>query len=124
MLDTLVADAETGGASTTGYSYAAQYGVRRASTRPDVYRTQFGSISADEYLTPMIQPNQRTDGNIARRLSRNSFLIPPQTFVRRGTDGMLMEKKIFCFFFQTDSCFDLLSIHNTIKMLNVPNKTC
>jgi len=90
MLETII-DAETGGASTTGYTYSAQYGVRRASIRPDVYRTQFGSLTADEYLTPMIQVNQRNDGNIARRLSRNSFLIPPQTFVRRGTDGMLIK---------------------------------
>ncbi|CAF4869916.1 unnamed protein product, partial [Rotaria magnacalcarata] len=64
----------------------AQYGVRRASDRTDAYRTQFGSLSADEYLTPMIQANQRNDGNIARRLSRNSFLIPPQNLIRRHTD--------------------------------------
>jgi hypothetical protein len=84
-------DTETGSTTgTTGYTYAAQYGVRRASTRPDVYHTQFGSLSADEYLTPIIQANQRQDGNVARRLSRNSFLIPPQTFLRPGTDGMLM----------------------------------
>jgi hypothetical protein len=82
-------DAETGGAST-GFTYTAQYGVRRASTRPDVYRTQFGSLTADEYLTPMIQGNQRYNGNVARRLSRNSFFIPPQTFVRRNTDGMFI----------------------------------
>lgn len=88
MLDTSMLDAETGGALSSGFTYAAQYGVRRASTRPDVYRTQFGSISADEYLTPMLPPNQRNDGNVARRLSRNSFLIPPQTFVRQFTDGM------------------------------------
>lgn len=81
-------DTETGGAST-GFTYTAQYGVRRASTRPDVYRTQFGSMTADEYLTPMLQPTPRNDTNIARRLSRNSFLIPPQTFKRRNTDGML-----------------------------------
>lgn len=85
MLDTSMLDAETGGA-TTGYSYSGQYGVRRASTRPDVYRTQFGSMTADEYITPMLQAPQRTD-NVARRLSRNSFLIPPQTFKRRHTDG-------------------------------------
>jgi hypothetical protein len=83
-------DAETGGAST-GFTYTAQYGVRRPSTRPDVYRTQFGSISADEYITPMLQPN-RNDGNIARRLSRNSFLIPHQTLVRHGQDGMLIKR--------------------------------
>jgi len=91
MLETSIADVETGGESTPRFSYSAQYGVRRPSTRPDVYRTQFGSITADEYLTPMIQSNQRNDGNIARRLSRNSFLIPPQTLVRRGTDGMLIK---------------------------------
>jgi hypothetical protein len=89
MLDTSMLDAETGGAST-GFTYTSQYGIRRASTRPDVYRTQFGSMTADEYLTPMIHPPQRPDTNIARRLSRNSFLIPPQTFVRRNTDGMLI----------------------------------
>jgi hypothetical protein len=101
MIDTSMIDPETGGPPTTGYSYTAQYGVRRASTRPDVYRTQFGSLSADEYLTPMIQSMPRTDGNIARRLSRNSFLIPPQTFVRRGTtDGMLGKTtKILNYFF-------------------------
>jgi len=96
MLDTSMLDAETGGA-TTGFTYTAQYGVRRASTRPDVYRTQFGSMSADDYLTPMLQPPQRNDNNIARRLSRNSFLIPPQTLKRRNTDGMLI-KHIFCLF--------------------------
>ncbi len=95
MLDTLTIDSEAGGASGIGFTYSAQYGVRRASSRPDVYRTQFGSISADEYLAPMIQPNQRHDGNVARRLSRNSFLIPPQTFVRRCTDGMLMKRSFF-----------------------------
>ena len=84
-------DTETGAASSTGFTYAAQYGVRRASTRPDVYRTQFGSISADEFLTPMLPSHSRNDGNIARRLSRNSFLIPPQTFVRHVTDGMLIK---------------------------------
>jgi hypothetical protein len=89
-------DAETGGA-TTGFTYSGQYGVRRASTRPDNYRTQFGSMSADDYLTPMLQPPQRHDNNIARRLSRNSFLIPPQTLKRRNTDGMLI-KYIFCLF--------------------------
>ena len=88
MHDTSLLDAETGGASS-GFTYSAQYGIRRQSTRPDVYRTQFGSMSADEYLTPMLQPPQR-DTNIARRLSRNSFLIPPQTLVRRATDGMLI----------------------------------
>lgn len=86
MLDTSMLDAETGGASS-GFTYAAQYGVRRASTRPDVYRTQFGSMTADEYLTPMLHTAPRNDTNIARRLSRNSFLIPPQTFKRRNTDG-------------------------------------
>ncbi|CAF1024663.1 unnamed protein product [Rotaria sp. Silwood1] len=88
MLDTSMLDAETGSASTTGFTYSAQYGVRRASDRADVYRTQFGSLSADEYLTPMIQTSQRNDGNVARRLSRYSFFIPPQTLVRRATDGM------------------------------------
>ena len=88
MLDTSMLDAETGAASSSGFTYAAQYGVRRASTRPDVYRTQFGSISADEFLTPMLPSQPRNDGNVARRLSRNSFLIPPQTFVRQFTDGM------------------------------------
>jgi hypothetical protein len=89
MLDTTMLDSETGGAST-GYTYTAQYGIRRASTRPDVYRTQFGSMTADEYLTPMLHPPQRVDNNVARRLSRNSFLIPSQTFKRRNTDGMLL----------------------------------
>ncbi len=89
MHDTSMLDAETGGAST-GFTYTAQYGVRRASTRPDHYRTQFGSMSADEYITPMLHPPQRIDTNVARRLSRNSFLIPPQTFKRRNTDGMLL----------------------------------
>ena len=88
MLDTTMLDSETGGAST-GYTYTAQYGIRRASTRPDVYRTQFGSMTADEYLTPMLHPPQRVDNNVARRLSRNSFLIPSQTFKRRNTDGMV-----------------------------------
>ncbi len=87
MLDTSMLDAETGGASS-GFTYAAQYGVRRASTRPDVFRTQFGSLSADEYLTPMLQPPPRQDNNVARRLTRNSFLIPPQILKRRHTDGM------------------------------------
>jgi len=96
MVDTLMLDAETGGASN-GFNYTSQYGIRRASGRPDVFHTQFGSLSADEYLTPMLQPPQRTDTNIARRLSRNSFLIPPQTFVRRATDGMLI-KHIFYLF--------------------------
>lgn len=87
MLDTSMLDAETGGASS-GFNYSSQYASRRASVN---YRTQFGSMSADEYLTPMLQVNQRTDTNVARRLSRNSFLIPPQTFVRRiTTDGMLI----------------------------------
>ena len=80
---------ESTAGSTTGYTYSAQYGVRRASTRADVYRTQFGSMTADEYLTPMINTQPRTDSNVARRLSRNSFFIPPQTFVRRTTDGKL-----------------------------------
>jgi len=94
MLDTSILDAETGGAST-GFTYTAQYGIRRASTRPDVYRTQFGSMSADEYITPMLHPPSRNDNNIARRLSRNSFLIPPQTFKRRNTDGMLIKISFF-----------------------------
>ena len=83
-------DSETGGASTAGFTYSSQYGIRRASTRPDVYRTQFGSISADDYLAPMIQQFPKVDSNVARRLSRNSFLIPRQTMVRRATsvDGM------------------------------------
>lgn len=85
-------DAETGSTSAGGFTYTAQYGVRRASNRADVYRTQFGSVSADEYLTPMIQAHQRQDANIARRLSRNSFFIPPQTFARRATDGRCHEK--------------------------------
>jgi hypothetical protein len=89
MLDTLLVDAEIGGASAGGFTYTAQYGVRRASNRTDVYRTEFGSMTAEEYLTPMIQTNQRTDGNVARRLSRNSFIIPPRLLARRTTDGML-----------------------------------
>lgn len=80
-------DNETIGPLASAFTYSAQYGVRRASSRPDVYRTQFGSVSADEYLTPMLPASQRQDGNVARRLSRNSFFIPPQTFVRRTTDG-------------------------------------
>ncbi|CAF1323824.1 unnamed protein product [Rotaria sp. Silwood1] len=103
MLDASILDAETGGASGA-FTYTAQYGVRRASTRPDVYRTQFGSISADEYLTPMLQPPQRTDNNIARRLSRNSFLIPPQTFVRRITDDLKDKRE------QSGYCFDVLVV--------------
>jgi len=87
MLDTSVNDNELAGASTSGFTYSAQYGVRRASTR-DVFRTQFGSISADEYLEPMLQSNQRMEGNVARRLSRNSFLIPSQTFIRQTNEGM------------------------------------
>jgi hypothetical protein len=107
MLDTSLLDAETGGASS-GFTYSAQYGIRRASTRPDVYRTQFGSMSADEYLTPMLQPPQRNDTNIARRLSRNSFLIPPQTLVRRATDGMLINTiYIFCLFILLLDFFNL-----------------
>jgi hypothetical protein len=94
MLDTSMLDAETGTAST-GFTYSGQYGFRRASTRPDVYRTQFGSMSADEYLAPMLHPPQRTDTNVARRLSRNSFLIPPQTLVRRATDGMLIKNFVY-----------------------------
>ena len=89
MLDTSMLDSETGGASS-GFTYTAQYGIRRASTRPDNYRTQFGSMTADEYLTPMLHAPSRVDNNVARRLSRNSFLIPPQTFKRRNTDGMLL----------------------------------
>lgn len=99
MLDHSMLDAETGGASTSGFTYSAQYGVRRASNRTDNYRTQFGSMSADEYLTPMIQTNPRTttDTNVARRLSRNSFIIPPRLFLHRGTDGMLITN-LFSFF--------------------------
>lgn len=89
MVDISMIDAETGSASTGGFSYAAQFGVRRDSNRHDVYRTQFGSISAAEYITPMVQTQFRNDGNVARRLSRNSFLIPPQIFVRPLADGML-----------------------------------
>lgn len=97
MHDTSMLDTEIGGASS-GFGYSAQYGVRRASTRPDVYRTQFGSITADEYLTPMLQPPQRTD-NVARRLSRNSFLIPPQTLKRRNTDDLKdkRERSGYCY---------------------------
>jgi hypothetical protein len=95
MVETSIVDTQTAGGSSTGYTYTAQYGVRRPSTRTDVYRTQFGSISADEYLTPLTQVNQRHDGNIARRLSRNSFLIPHQTFVRADTDGTLMQEPFF-----------------------------
>lgn len=88
-------EADTSGISGGGFTYSAQYGVRRASNRADVYRTQFGSVTADEYLTPMIQSNQRSDANVARRLSRNSFFIPPQTFVRRPTDGKYQNKIVF-----------------------------
>ncbi|CAF3399727.1 unnamed protein product [Rotaria socialis] len=97
MVDVSMVDTEAG----SGFNYAAQYGVRRGSERTDVYRTQFGSLSADEYLTPMIQTNQRTDGNVARRLSRNSFLIPRQNLVRRHTDDLKDSREesgyIFCF---------------------------
>ncbi|CAF0924390.1 unnamed protein product, partial [Didymodactylos carnosus] len=72
---------QTDDTTTAGFTYT--YGVRRAS-RPDVFRTQFGSLSAEEYITPLVQRNY--DGNVARRLSRNSFLIPRQTLVRRETD--------------------------------------
>lgn len=90
-------EADTSRTTGSGFTYSAQYGVRRASNRADVYRTQFGSVTADEYLTPMIQSSQRSDANIARRLSRNSFLIPPQTFVRRHTDGKCQTtRSIFC----------------------------
>ena len=89
MLDTTPLDADSGSAGTSGFTYAAQYGVRRASNRADVYRTQFGSMSAEDYLTPMIPGTQRTDGNVARRLSRYSFIIPPRLFVHPVTDGML-----------------------------------
>ena len=85
MLDASMIENEIG--TGPGFSYSAQYGVRRASTRPDVYRTQFGSMSADEYLTPIPSSHRRSDGNIARRLSRNSFIIPPQAFLRRATEG-------------------------------------
>ena len=88
MLDpSSMLESETGGASSSAFTYTAQYGVRRASTRPDVYRTQFGSMTADDLLTPMLSSQSRPDPNIARRLSRNSFLIPPQTLVRHVTDG-------------------------------------
>jgi hypothetical protein len=87
MVDNSTIDSENCGGSTSGYGFGAQYGVRRASTRHDVYRTQFGSVSADEYVAPMISTQSRVDGNMARRLSRNSFFIPPQTFTRRATDG-------------------------------------
>ena len=90
MLDASLIESES--LSGPGFSYAAQYGVRRASTRPDVYRTQFGSMTADEYLTPLPPAQRRSDdGNIARRLSRNSFFIPPQTFVRRITEGTSLD---------------------------------
>ena len=89
MLDASMIESES--LSGPGFSYSAQYGVRRASTRPDVYRTQFGSMTADEYLTPIPPSQRRSDGNIARRLSRNSFFIPPQTFVRRITEGTSLD---------------------------------
>ncbi|CAF1398551.1 unnamed protein product [Adineta ricciae] len=94
MLDTAPLDADNGGAATSGFTYAAQYGVRRASNRADVYRTQFGSMSAEDYLTPMIPGNQRTDGNVARRLSRYSFIIPPRLFVHPVTDGRTTHTEI------------------------------
>lgn len=79
--------------STSGYSFTAQYGVPRGSVRGEAYRTQFGSVSADAYVTPMISPSPRNNGNVARRLSRNSFLIPPQTFDRRHLfDGRFLFK--------------------------------
>ncbi|CAF1399263.1 unnamed protein product [Adineta ricciae] len=86
MLDATLLDADNGGGTTSGFTYAAQYGVRRASNRADVYRTQFGSMSAEDYLTPMIPGTQRTDGNVARRLSRYSFIVPPRLFVHPVTD--------------------------------------
>ncbi|CAF1187506.1 unnamed protein product [Adineta steineri] len=89
MHDTSFIDGEHGGggAMTTGYTYTAQYGVRRPSSRTDVFRTQFGSMTAEDYLTPMLPSStQRIDGNVARRLSRYSFIIPPRLFVHRGTD--------------------------------------
>jgi hypothetical protein len=98
MHEPSIIGSESGVGSGTGYTYSGQYGVRRASTRPDAYGTKFGSITADEYLTPMIHLNQRTSGNIARRLSRNSFLIPPQTFVRRATEGMLISTILFPYY--------------------------
>ena len=96
MRNVSMLDSETGGAPG-GFTYLAQYGVRRPSHRPDVYRTQFGSMSADEYLTPMLRLPQRDGTNIARHLSRNSFLIPPQTLARRMKDGMFI--KIMCYSF-------------------------
>ncbi|CAF5073003.1 unnamed protein product, partial [Rotaria sp. Silwood1] len=70
----------------------------RTYNRPDVNRIQFGLISTAEYLTPMLQPPQRNDNNIARCLSRNSFLISPKTSVRRITEGMLI-KNAFLFIY-------------------------
>lgn len=116
MLDTSMLDSETGGASGA-FTYSAQYGVRRASTRPDVYRTQFGSLSADEYLTPMLQPPQRIDNNVARRLSRNSFLIPHQTFVRRASDGMLIRTSCFLFVYLSSKSNTKTSCY-VISMIN------
>ena len=93
MLDNSVLDTETGvTGSTTGFNYSAQYGIRRASTRPDVFRTQFGSVSADEFVSPMLSTNQRNDGNVARRISRNSFFIPPQNVARHPIDGMFIKR--------------------------------
>jgi hypothetical protein len=83
-----MADAETASSTGASFTYMGQYGVRRPSTRPDVYHTQFGSMTADEYLSPIMHGGQRHDGNVARRLSRNSFIIPPQMFIRSGPDGM------------------------------------
>ena len=87
MLDTLVIDAETADASTSKFTCRGKYDIRRASLRDDAYRTQFGSLTTDEYLTPIIASNPRHDVNIARRLSRNSTLIPLQTLTHRVTDG-------------------------------------
>lgn len=113
MLDPSMIESESVSGSPSGFTYSAQYGVRRASMRPDAYRTQFGSITADEYLTPMIAAQAKPDLNVARRLSRNSFLIPPQTFVRRATDGEFLFFDLFCYRFwfssNDDNCFSSLS---------------
>ncbi|CAF0771074.1 unnamed protein product [Didymodactylos carnosus] len=101
---------------TTGFTYT--YGVRRAS-RPDVFRTQFGSLSAEEYITPLVQRSNNFDGNVARRLSRNSFLIPRQTLVRRPTDDLKDRRE------QSGYCFHVLIILSyVLVVITFPLSLC
>ncbi|CAF0757639.1 unnamed protein product [Adineta ricciae] len=119
MLDTAPLDADNGGAATSGFTYAAQYGVRRASNRADVYRTQFGSMSAEDYLTPMIPGNQRTDGNVARRLSRYSFIIPPRLFVHPVTDDLKDKAEQSGYFFSI-----LIVLSYALVVITFPLSLC